>query len=439
MMLTTPLLLSVLPALSGAAAGPGLEPAASPTSTAIQADLFAIKARRVEIGNGEVMEHAVLLVEDGVIVTMGQDLPIERGIPVIELGEDQVVMPGIVNPYSRFGMDGSGYNDARPFVMASAELYPSEAYKTFLEFGMTTVGQYPAGQGVPGQAVALRPKGDTAEEMILEDGVYLKFVMRNSSSAKRNLSDGFKKADEFLKKVEEEREKFEKKNSKKSSSKKKDEKDDKKDEKEDEKKSSSKSSKDKDFVAPEPDERVKPFLDMRDGKLQALFSIDDAASYLHLIDAIGEEKFEWHLRVPLTRDIDVFHVKDQVGKVGCFVLMEPLITLMPGTMRQRNLPAEFDRAGAQLILLPRSDSKAGFQSFLEDVGVMIGAGLDRKAAVQAITHRPAAFLGLEEQLGSLQEGRRANLLVFNGDPFQPGTKLDAVMLDGQFVSGDMDQ
>lgn len=436
MMLTTPLLLSVLPALSGAAAGPGLEPAALPTSALAQADLFAIKARRVEIGNGEVMEHAVMLVEDGVIVTMGQDLPIERGIPVIELGEDQVVMPGIVNPYSRFGMDGSGYNDSRPFVMASSELYPSEAYKTFLDFGMTTVAQYPAGEGVPGQAVALQPMGDSAEEMIIQDGVYLKFVMRNSSSAKRNLSDGFKKADEFLKKVEEEREKFEKKNSKKSSSKKDDKKDD---EKEDEKKSSAKSSKDKAFEAPEPDERVKPFLDMRDGKLQALFSINDAASYLHLIDAIGEEKFQWHLRVPLTRDIDVFHVKDKVGKDGCFVLMEPLITLMPGTMRQRNLPAEFDRAGAKLILIPRSDSRAGFQSFLEDVGVMIGAGLDRKAAVQALTHRPAAFLGLEEQLGSLQEGRRANLLVFNGDPFQPGTKLDAVMLDGKFVSGDMDQ
>lgn len=435
MMLTTPLLLIVLPALSGAAAGPGLSPAA----TAPQADLFAIKARRVEIGNGEVMEHAVLLVEDGVIITMGQDLPIERGIPVIELGDDQVVMPGIVNPYTRFGMDGSGYNDSRPYVMASAELYPSEAYETFLKNGITTVAQYPAGQGVPGQAVALKPLGDSDEDMVIDDGVYLKFVMRNSSSAKRNVTDGFKKADDFLKEVEEEREKFEKKNSKKTSSKKKD--DEKKgDEEKDAKKTTSKSSKSKAvFKAPEPDPRVKPFLDLRDGELRALFSVSSAADYVHLVDAIGDEKFEWHLRVPLSRDIDVFHVKDKVGKVGCFVMMEPLITLMPGTMRQRNLPAEFDRAGAKLILIPRSDSEAGFKSFLEDVGVMIGAGLDRKTAVQALTHRPAAFLGLGDQLGSLQEGHRANLLVFNGDPFQPGTKLDAVMLDGKFVSGDMDQ
>ena len=398
-----------------------LGPIAAAPALPAQGDLFVIKAPRVELGDGEVMEHAVILVEDGEIVTMGQDLPIERGIPVIELDDGQVVMPGLVNPYSRYGMTGGGFNDSRPQVMASAELYPSGVYEAFLENGMTTVGQYPAGQGIPGQAVAVRPEGADAEQMIVEDGVYLKVVMRNSSSAKRNLRDGFKKADEHLEKVAKEREKFDKAQEKK--------KDDKK-----------KSSKSKEaFVPPKPDPRVQPFFDLREGKLRALVSIRNAASYAHLVDVVGDEEFEWHLRIPLTRDIDVFHVKDEVGERGCFVLMEPLITLVPGTLRQRNLPAEFDRAGAKLVLLPRTDSKAGFESFLEDVGVMIGAGLDRKAAVRAITHNPAAFMGLGDHLGTLGEGKRANLLVFSGDPFQPDTKLDAVMLDGKFVSGDMDQ
>ena len=101
------------------------------------------------------------------------------------------------------------------------------------------------------------------------------------------------------------------------------------------------------------------------------------------------------------------------------------------------MPAEVERAGAQLILIPRRDSEAGFKALLEDVGVMIGAGLERSSAIQALTQRPATFLGLEDRVGSLQEGRRANLLVFNGDPFQPGTKLEAVMLDGKIVSGEM--
>ena len=393
-----------------------LTPLAVPATPAPTSDLFVIKARRVELGDGEVMEHAVILIEDGEIITMGQDLPVERGIPVFELDDDQIVMPGMVNPYSRYGMSGGGFNDSRPQVMASAELYPSAVYDAFLENGVTTVAQYPAGQGIPGQAVALRPMGKTAADMIVEDGVYVKAVMRNSSSAKRNLTDGFKEADAHLKKVESEREKFEKKN------------------KDDKKKKGS-----KDFVPPKPDADVQAFLDLRDGKLQMLFSIRDAAGWAHLLHAVGEEEFQWHLRVPLTRDINVFHVKDEIGAKGCYTIMEPLITLMPGTMRQRNLPAEFDRAGAKLVLIPRSDSPGGFEQFLEDVGTMISAGLDRKAAIRAITMHPAGFLGLADRVGTLAEGRRANLVVFSGDPFQPGTEIDGVMLDGRFVTGDIDQ
>ena len=446
-MILTSLLLTAAAPVAPALAGPASPWVAAPS----QGDLFVLKARRVELGDGEVMEHAVMLIEDGVIVTMGQDLPIERGIPVIELDDDQIVMPGLVNSYSRYGMSGNGFNDARPQTMASSELYPSSRYDAFLENGITTVAQYPAGRGMPGQAVALRPLGSTKEEMVIEDGVYLKAVMGNSSSEKRNVRDGFKKADEYLEKVEKEREKFEKKNSKKTTTKKKDEekkgdekKGDEEGEKEDDKKkptgrTAAKSSKDKKFTPPEPDPRVKPFLDLREGTLQALFSVDNAAAYVHLIDAIGDEEFEWHLRVPLSRDINIFHVKDKIGERGVFTIMEPQITLMPGTMRQRNLPAEFDRAGAKLVLVPRVDSPAGFESWLGDIGTMISAGLDRASAVRAITQYPAQFLGLGDTIGTLGEGKRANLIVFGGDPFQPGTKIDAVMLDGEFVIGGNDQ
>lgn len=402
-----------------------LTPLAVPVDPPVRAaDLFVIKARRVELGDGEVMEHAVILVEDGVIVTMGQDLPVERGIPVIELEDHQVVLPGLVNPYSRYGMTGSGFNDSRPYVKASDELYPTPMYDAFLENGVTTVAQYPAGQGIPGQAVALKPLATKPSEMIVEDGVYLKAIMRNSSSAKRALRQGFEKVDEYDEKVAKEREKWEKKNKSK------------KDDKDDDKKSS---SKDDDFTPPEPEPEVKAFMDLREGRLRALFSIGDAASYAHLVHAIGDEEFEWHLRIPLTRDIDVFHVKDEIGEKGCYTLMEPLITLMPGTMRQRNLPAEFDRAGAKLVLIPRDDSPEGFAVFLEDVGTMIAAGLDRASAIRAITSHPAQFLGLGDRVGTLAEGRRANLVVFSGDPFQPGTEIDGVMLDGRFVTGDIDQ
>ena len=63
-MILTPILLALAPAASIEA----------------PADLLAIRAPRVEVGNGETLHHAVILVEDGRIVTIGEDLPIELSL-----------------------------------------------------------------------------------------------------------------------------------------------------------------------------------------------------------------------------------------------------------------------------------------------------------------------------------------------------------------------
>ncbi len=399
-------------------------------------DLLAIKARRVLIGDGSELEHAVILVDGGKITMIGQDLPIERGIPVLELDDDQIVMPGLVNPYSRYGMAGGGYNDSRAQVMASAELYPPAGYRGVLEAGVTTLGLYPAGTGIPGQAVVVRPMGDTAADMIIKDGAYLKVVLRPNSSSKRNLKKGFEDLAKYRDKVAKEREKFDKKAKPAAKS---DDKKEGEEKKDDEAKSSSSKSSSKskeEFVPPAPDEGVKPWVDVAEKRLRMLVTIDNAASYEHFIDALGKETADWHLRIGLSREIDIFYVKEKIGKTGCYVLMDPELTLHPGTLRQRNLPAEFDRAGAKVVLLPRSDSVSGFEGWLEDIGVLVGAGLDRKSAVRSVTQHAADFLGVGSELGTLAEGKRANLLILSGDPFEPGTEVEAVMLDGKIVHGE---
>ena len=58
--------------------------AAAPAVSAPAGDLLAIRARHLATGTGETLEHAVVLVEDGRIVTVGEDLPIERGILVLD-------------------------------------------------------------------------------------------------------------------------------------------------------------------------------------------------------------------------------------------------------------------------------------------------------------------------------------------------------------------
>jgi len=440
------------PLLGAAAQGDGRSTAPSTP------ELLAIRARRAETISHGLIEYAVILIENGKIAAVGPDLPIERGIPVVDLPEEWTVMPGLVDAYSRVGLDGEGYTGSRPDVLASAELYPaSEVYADVLEKGVTTLGQYPAGNDLPGQAVAIRPAGKTPAEMILRDKSYLKLVLRANAASKKLLSDGFKKVDEHIEKEKKNREKWdadqEKKKkaaskSDKDTEKKDGEKKDGEEKKEEEKKDGEKKDEEKkdekkpeaggdEYKPLEIDPKTVPFFEVREGKLRVLASITNAGEYLHLIDAIGEEKFEWDLRIPLTRDIDIFNVEDKIGERKLRIVCEPSITLQPGTMRQRNLPAELSRAGAKIVFVPRSDATWSMERWLRDVGEIWAAGLDRQVALRAVTQEPADLLGVGERVGSLDAGKDANLLILRGDPLETGTRVQAVILEGRIVFGEV--
>jgi imidazolonepropionase-like amidohydrolase len=106
-------------------------------------------------------------------------------------------------------------------------------------------------------------------------------------------------------------------------------------------------------------------------------------------------------------------------------------------MRQRNLPAEFARAGTPLVLVPRTDSVSGFEAWRRHVGEIVASGLEHSVAIRAITLEPAALLGVDDRVGSLEAGKDANILILSGDPLEPGTQVDAVILEGKLVSGEV--
>ena len=414
------------------------------TSPPTHADLVAIRVGLAETAADGPIEHAVVLVEDGKIVSIGQDLVIGRGIPVIER-PDWVVMPGLVSAYSRLGLDSRAGDEFTPHVTAEKELLPRHrSYERALEFGVTTFGLYPAGSGVAGQALVVRTQGDDKEDMILSSGAYLKMRFNSSSKSKKTLRDGFAKVDEYAEKLEKAREKYDKavekaKKKKKSKSKKKDDDDKDEDEKKKEAEEGNGEEEIGPFVPPELPPEVEAFQRVRDGSLRVLFSVGKSADYLHLVKAIDDEEFDWSLRVRSTSQLDIFHVKEKIGEDEPFLLIEPNLTLHPGTSRQRNLPKELADAGAKLVLLPRSDSTWGYEHWRREVGVLVAAGLDRQTALQAMTSNAAEFLGVDERLGSLAAGRDANMIFLNGDPFEPGTRIEAVMLEGEFVHGEVQQ
>jgi imidazolonepropionase-like amidohydrolase len=65
-------------------------------------------------------------------------------------------------------------------------------------------------------------------------------------------------------------------------------------------------------------------------------------------------------------------------------------------------------------------------------GMAVGYGLDKEAALRAITFEAAQILGVAEEIGSLEVGKKASLLLVEGDLLDmQHSKIEAAFLEGK--------
>ena len=69
-------------------------------------------------------------------------------------------------------------------------------------------------------------------------------------------------------------------------------------------------------------------------------------------------------------------------------------------------------------------------AFMDNVRKAIAAGLPRNVAIEALTIRAAEAAGVEAQLGSIETGKIANLLVVQGEPLSATARIESVYVDG---------
>jgi imidazolonepropionase-like amidohydrolase len=117
-----------------------------------------------------------------------------------------------------------------------------------------------------------------------------------------------------------------------------------------------------------------------------------------------------------------------------------------------DLPEAFERLGATesnvgrltragiIVAISTVDASAPaqqrnltqFAGNLVALGKVPGAtGLDWGQAFATITSRPAAALGMDGEIGSLRPGRRADVVIWDGDPLELSSTPVAVYVDGQ--------
>jgi hypothetical protein len=96
--------------------------------------------------------------------------------------------------------------------------------------------------------------------------------------------------------------------------------------------------------------------------------------------------------------------------------------------RAPSTPATLEKAGVKFSFY--SDGIANPKEILKNAKRAIDAGLDPDAALRAFTLNAAEIFGLSEQLGSIEPGKVANLIVADGDLFGEKTKIKVVFVNG---------
>ncbi len=100
----------------------------------------------------------------------------------------------------------------------------------------------------------------------------------------------------------------------------------------------------------------------------------------------------------------------------------------------RENAAIVDKAGACAII--HSDSEMGIQRLNQETAKVMGAaarvGMDipPESAIRWITANAAKSLGIADQTGTLEAGKMADVVVWDGNPFSVYTRAERVYIDG---------
>ena len=97
--------------------------------------------------------------------------------------------------------------------------------------------------------------------------------------------------------------------------------------------------------------------------------------------------------------------------------------------RAPSSPAALGKAGVKFAFYAGNITAP--KEILPAVKRSIDAGLSPEAALRALTLSPAEIFGVAETLGSIENGKIANLVVTDGDLFDKKTKVKIVFVDGR--------
>jgi imidazolonepropionase-like amidohydrolase len=401
---------------------------------------LVIRPGKLVTMTGEVLEGATIVIENGRIKAIGTDVQAPHLFPVIQ-APDLVAYPGFIEAISARGMDRGNENiDVAPFLDVRDSIDPVNFYfEDTLRAGITTINIQQGSDCVIGaQGHVVQPFGMTIEQMSVKPraGIVL------SADAKRGKS-GATQAQALRKAFSDLRGHLEQLV-------------------EEQKEGNGRARREALYQGRDPQEvdqpgramqgkawtvaglelipraqidaKMAPLLGLVEGKTPAFFYVTSPAQVRLALQVARENGFLEQTTLVLQSGA-VYRAVDEIAAAGVHVVLPEQLLFterhpVTGEETRVFVPKIFHDKGVRFAL---RSADASTQSLWYQAARCVANGVERQAALEAITLEPARILGLEGQLGTLEVGKAGNVVLFTGDPLKVTTRVQRVILAGNPV------
>ena len=392
---------------------------------------FVLKGGTVHTISGGVIENGSVLVRNGKIVGVGKNLTAPKDFKVIEI-TGQHVYPGMIDPASMIGLEKASEelaSDAQeiglinPQLRAATAVNPdSESIEMTRANGITSAIVMPQGDLIAGQMSLIHLDGSSNNDMLVSRtaSIFLRFPAITTVPLRphEDLNDDEEPHTDdtpepipheqavktYQERLQTLRTFFDEARLYKRA----------------------KQSKSRDF---------KPNL-----KFEALLPVLDGTTPM-FVEAVREREIreaiafadEQKIKIILADAYEAYKVLPLIKSHNIPVVLGPTFTypLDRDEAYDRNytIPADLYKAGIKFAIGTFSAMSSRNLPF--QAAAAVPYGLPEDAAYKAVSLNAAEIFGLGKKLGSIDEGKSADLIVTDGDPLDVRTTVKMVFIDGK--------
>jgi len=397
---------------------------------------FAITHAKIVTLAGSPIEDGTLVIKDGKIAGVGAAVEVPAGAQIID-GKGLQVYPGLFDPVTQMGLseigavsstvDSSEIGSYNPDVVAATAILPSsEHIPVTRAAGITEVLAVPGSGGfdfsgnrnvIGGQASAFHLAGWTMDEMQIKRNVAMvlnwpqietrTFDFATFSRKEKPYADA---KQEYDKQVNELTDWIERARHYAQAI---------------------GHGGPSDF---ERDVKLEALAPVIRGQLPLLVFADHAREIRNAVEFCDKQK----LKMILAGGSEAYKVKELLRSKNISVILRPVLSLPieedDPYDRLLTQPAELLQSGVKFAIGSFDNSFA--RRLGQNAANAVAHGLPYDEALKAVTLYPAQIFGLADQVGTLETGKIANVIVTNGDPLELTTEVKYLFIKGQLTSTD---